>query len=119
MYTNQLSVFACSYHLLRVLQDNCNTTHILSLSLRALLPRSMSPPSRRAAGPGGGGNVGVQERPDETYVSMEVCTNVLHEAKESIRRASTVSHKLLLHASECDLAAYPRLFVVVYKLVIT
>ena len=77
----------------------------------------MSPPSRRAAGPGGGGSAGVQGRPDETYVSMEVCTNVLHEAKESIRRSSAVSHKLPLHTSEYDLAAYPRLFVVVDKLV--
>ncbi len=29
--------------------------------------------------------------PDETYVSQEVCTSVLHEAKGAIRRAQVVS----------------------------
>ena len=33
---------------------------------------------------------------EETFVSMEVCTNILHEAKESVKRASVVCvHSLL------------------------
>ena len=29
--------------------------------------------------------------PEETYVSQEVCTSILHEAKGSVKRAQTVS----------------------------
>jgi len=33
---------------------------------------------------------------EETYVSQEVCTSVLHEAKEAVRRAESVSVRVKL-----------------------
>jgi hypothetical protein len=89
--------------------------HLTAVTTRTLevFNARMGISRKRAAGPGGGGNVGVQERPDETYVSMEVCTNVLHEAKESIRRAST-----LLMDKELSVLVRELYFIILDKLCI-
>ena len=35
------------------------------------------------------------QNPEETYISQEVCTSLLYEAKEAVRRAETVSDSLV------------------------
>ena len=42
------------------------------------------------------------QNPEETYISQEVCTSLLYEAKEAVRRAETVSDSLVLDSLEID-----------------
>ena len=72
-------VWSCVY-------SNVYTCHIYTCTTPSYPPVLCR---RVATVQGGGGGVNVGS--DETYVSMEVCTNILHEARESVRRASSVS----------------------------
>ena len=60
---------------------------LLHLSYCPKLPLPLPSPPRHAPVPSSGSRGGGEE----TYVSMEVCTNILHESRESVRRASAVS----------------------------
>jgi recyclin-1 len=62
--------------------------HLEIFCARVGISRKSIGTSRVATVQGGGGGMNVGS--DETYVSMEVCTNILHEARESVRRASSL-----------------------------